>query len=112
RQMRLRRRGFRTVIEGDDERRRFLERRGGVFAHSTMGRHETSEERSLREKRERERRRCEAMALTDYGTLDGECAPMEAASRVNRRWAPPLYRRDRVTLCQQKFGAEEQALIS
>lgn len=110
RQMMLRRRGYRMVIVEDEQRRqlRSMYDRNKIM-HA--GRYETATQRALREQQERERRRCDDEALTDYGTLDGECSPLEGQARAYRRWAPQVYRRSRDSLRTQKFGAEERELI-
>ena len=75
------------------------------------GRFESDDERKERVRRERERLRIGTMFETDYGTLDGICAPLESQERIYRHWVPRLMRRDRALLREQKFHAVDQQSI-
>lgn len=109
-QLALRRRGFRTFLQIDDDLKPMLEVNQKHVQPG--GRLEDEDSRKDRVRRERERIRIGAMFETDYGTLDGACAPLESQERIYRRWVPRLLRRDRALLLEQKFhSADQQSIV-
>ncbi len=114
-QMMMRRAGFREKYEIDDSLSELRETERQLVENRTHiphgGRNETLEERNVRERCERERLRCDLMMENDYGSIDGECGPIQAHERLLRRWVPPAMERTRNLLKTQRFRATDMDTI-